>query len=179
MTGILPVDELPACWSAFQVLGLLVEARWGVAARSEPQPQHQHLQESLEIMVTKRVHVQSYLHVWPGQLCPLVDADTRVLSSNNLLLNAGEIEFRGALWFQPYHNPVQKRLSGCPGAREACGCQAQQHSLASFLIFLLPAVLRNPVELSIHSNRDDALLLPGMCRVASFSEPLGVLSGGW
>ena len=63
MTGILPVDELPACWSAFQVLGLLVEARWGVAARSEPQPQHQHLQERLEIMVTKRVHVQSYLHV--------------------------------------------------------------------------------------------------------------------
>ena len=74
----------------------------------------------------------------PGPLCPFAGKDARVLSSSDLLLSVGELEFRGALGFHPTENPMQKGLSlGAAGPGRQLGHQAQLLFLASFLPFLL------------------------------------------
>lgn len=74
----------------------------------------------------------------PGPLCPFVGKDARVLSSSDLLLSVGELEFSGALGFPPPENPMQKGLSlGAVGPGRHLGRQAQLLFPASFLPFLL------------------------------------------
>lgn len=76
--------------------------------------------------VNLALHLQSYVSL------QIKAARFReVVASSHVM---GELEFRGALWFQPHQKPsTEGTLSGCSGVREALWMSGPATLPASFL----------------------------------------------